>query len=261
MTMRSPQSFAGCPQRIADSCPTKCHFDLKCSIKSQLINLFDYVGAFCYNNRIIMKGQPNLTMPHAQTPHPFLKRLKNLTQPAHQQLEANLYAQRMVAGTISQADYAAYLQRLWPIHVTVEAEYQRWPDWAAYGFDITSRQRAPLLAQDLAYLAYPLPADSHFPLSPGHDFAEMLAYLYVLEGSTLGGQVLLRKIKPVLGLTPQQGGAYFYSYGPQVGSQWQAVQQFLTDYVTQKPTAETVIINQANQFFEMIDQWLTAKPL
>ncbi len=46
--------------------------------------------------------------------------------------------------------------------------------------------------------------------------------MYVLEGSTLGGTMISRRLRQSLGLHPGSGGGaqFFFSYGPQVGRMW-----------------------------------------
>jgi heme oxygenase len=49
--------------------------------------------------------------------------------------------------------------------------------------------------------------------------------LYVLEGSTLGGQILTRQIHDQLGFTPEYGCQFFSRYGPRVYEMWKTFGQ------------------------------------
>ena len=44
----------------------------------------------------------------------------------------------------------------------------------------------------------------------------------MVEGATLGGQLLRRHLAPRLALTPERGLAYFAAYGDAVGPMWRA---------------------------------------
>ncbi len=61
------------------------------------------------------------------------------------------------------------------------------------------------------------------------DLAQALGCLYVLEGATLGGQVLSRRSAEPFGFTRAHGCAFFHRYGDQVGPLWQACCSVLND--------------------------------
>jgi heme oxygenase len=46
--------------------------------------------------------------------------------------------------------------------------------------------------------------------------------LYVIEGSTLGGQIISRHLRARLNVTPQAGGLFFHGYGEETGAMWKA---------------------------------------
>lgn len=53
--------------------------------------------------------------------------------------------------------------------------------------------------------------------------------LYVIEGSTLGGQVISRRIAERLALEPATGAAFFHGHGKATGRRWQEFQRELAD--------------------------------
>lgn len=53
--------------------------------------------------------------------------------------------------------------------------------------------------------------------------------LYVLEGSSLGGQFLSRQLQERLQLTAAEGGAYFNGYGANTGKHWQAFRHWANE--------------------------------
>ena len=65
--------------------------------------------------------------------------------------------------------------------------------------------------------------------------AEGIGCLYVLEGSTLGGQFILRALQERLGLSPDREARFFASYGKHVGSMWKSFGSFAEQYAATHP--------------------------
>jgi heme oxygenase len=80
----------------------------------------------------------------------------------------------------------------------------------------------------------------------------------VLEGATLGGQIITRHLQTHLGLTPESGTAFFHGYGPETGPRWKSFVSGLRTEA-QKVNADDGIIENANLTFETIAQWLFPK--
>lgn len=51
---------------------------------------------------------------------------------------------------------------------------------------------------------------------------EAIGIQYVLEGSSLGGQILSKRLSSSLGYTPVNGGRFFAGYGDQIFPRWKA---------------------------------------
>ncbi len=88
------------------------------------------------------------------------------------------------------------------------------------------RVKTPVLVEDLRALGLSdhdigqLPRCEQLPAvdSPG----ACMGVMYVLEGATLGGQVLRREINKRLGLDEQSGTAFLDVYGALTGPRWKA---------------------------------------
>ena len=77
------------------------------------------------------------------------------------------------------------------------------------------------LQQDLQYLD--IPTDGQLlcrNLRPPRTQTDVLGYLYVMEGATLGGRLISQHVQTVLGITPATGGSFFHGYGEHT---WQHV--------------------------------------
>jgi heme oxygenase (biliverdin-IX-beta and delta-forming) len=87
---------------------------------------------------------------------------------------------------------------------------------------VSKRRRSDALRRDLALLA---PGATHAPAHevawiPLETEAHALGSLYVLEGSTLGARIILRRLQSELGVSADCGTAYFSGYGQATGSMW-----------------------------------------
>ncbi len=77
--------------------------------------------------------------------------------------------------------------------------------------------------------------------------------MYVVEGSTLGGQVLSRHFADRLGVSPDRGGGFFHGYGEATGRMWMA----FAGLAASRPESETgPAIDAAIATFEALGDWL-----
>jgi heme oxygenase (biliverdin-IX-beta and delta-forming) len=149
-------------------------------------------------------------------------RLREATAEAHRKLEA---AMALTQRCADRASYGALLADLWGVYAPLEAELAAL-DWNGLGVELAQRAKTPWLCADLITLGLSsggvaaLPRASQLPSiqSPADGFG----VLYVLEGASLGGQLILRQIKASLGLDEQSGARFFSSYGAEVGERWRS---------------------------------------
>lgn len=119
------------------------------------------------------------------------------------------------------------------------------------------RQKLPFLLEDLRFLGEmpeALPVAKNLPsLST---LTKILGSWYVLEGATLGGQLLSRHFARTLCLGAQ-GLAYFHCYGARTGAMWKSFQQTLISDVA--PNKEDVVVRSAVETFTSLEAWLTER--
>jgi heme oxygenase len=77
--------------------------------------------------------------------------------------------------------------------------------------------------------------------------------LYVLEGSTLGGQMLQRHFKRQLALEEHRGLTFFTGYGPDTPTRWKQFGAWLE----QGSLDEAVLLATARQTFLSLEGWFT----
>ena len=144
--------------------------------------------------------------------------LRDATHQVHKSLEQLPLAAALATGSISIADYRAYLQRLLAVIREVDLELDN-PHHAASGVGEWSdglRQR--WLGEDLEALAARVPAASGGVVATNPAPAALWGKLYVIEGSTLGGVVLARALAVREEMRPAL--RYLNGYGPATGGRW-----------------------------------------
>jgi heme oxygenase len=152
--------------------------------------------------------------------------LRSGTRQQHREIEAIIDPMKNFC---SLEAYKAHVLKSWTFYCPLEAELGHL-DWTAVGIDFASRRKAPLLEEDLRILGVPRPEpeESKQPLDrTSLDFA--VGCLYVLEGATLGGQLISRHLA-TLGIGPATGGLFFNGYGAKTGEMWKSFQASATHY-------------------------------
>lgn len=182
--------------------------------------------------------------------------LKAATQPYHRALEQQINLETL---SRSLAHYRQLLQRFYGFYTAAEAQLATLP-WSTAGFDWAARRHTPPLANDLLWLGETPATLAALPrcqtLPQLSDIPQALGYLYVVEGSTLGGQLISRHLQQTLpGLQPA-GCQFFQRYGTQVGPMWRAFGHFVNTYVTMHPTAAVPMVDTACATFQQLQLWL-----
>jgi len=183
---------------------------------------------------------------------PLLQALRDATSVQHRDVETLLPASW---STLGRDGYAAYLGRMAGFHLPVEARLFEAHDWAALGLhDATERRRAPLLRAELAALGVdPAALPYAFDVPDVADVARALGVLYVLEGSTLGGQVLAREVtRGATGVpTAFLGGA-----GDATGARWTSFCRFAEALAAGDPRVMARAPVAAGEAFAALAAWL-----
>ena len=194
-------------------------------------------------------------MPQDQTlsaVSPALNALRSGTQTLHVALEKRL---PFFCDTLDLERYKHLLSAYYGFYHELEDRLQHSP-WKTPGFDLHARLKTPALHRDLQALGVntqslalcdTLPALS----SP----ASVLGVLYVLEGATLGGNVLRKQMSERLGLDAHNGCAFLYVYGEATGRQWKAFMDFLGS-VPLDAQARGEAVQAACSTFSCFEQWL-----
>ncbi len=193
----------------------------------------------------------------------ILKEIKHATRNHHDDIEKNKLTKAIIQNTITQEEYIKLLSKFYGFYQACEPQLLHDSLWQEYQFDIQERKKTPLIAQDLHFFGFAqseiqqLESCQKTPALQTQ--AQKIGFLYVIEGSTLGGQVLGRQLKQSLGLEAQKGASYFNSYGKQnLKDMWEGFQNLLLEFADKNPDKEQEIILSAQDTFQKLDEWLAS---
>lgn len=178
--------------------------------------------------------------------------LKTGTADAHRSLEI---AMNLTGANATRARYVQYLQALTSVHEALEPALLSDPELHALLADLPKRTRVEAGRHDLASLGEERGRRRFTAQLPLKTVAEKFGVLYVLEGSTLGGQVLRRELKSALGVH-DESLRYVSGYGERTGAKWKLFLEALERGVTtdearqQAVSAAQATFEQLQAFFE-----------
>lgn len=187
--------------------------------------------------------------------NPALEKLRAATADVHRALEATLEVAQPDAGAGAYARYAAavfgWLEPLeaplwsppWPAAIAAAARTGkvRW---------VESDLRAHGLG-DAEISALPRQRE----LPPLGSVAERFGVAYVVEGSQLGGQVLLRRLAPRLSPLPAR---FLEGYGAAGGQRWRAFVAELGSQLGERAELERAA-ESARCTFELVRGWFSSR--
>lgn len=171
----------------------------------------------------------------------FLDHLKVATNAEHLAIEEVL---DFVGPSLTLPLYQRHLMRFEGFYAPLEDALFADGAWPANTLDPEPRRKLTWLQTDLHKLGLedansPRCRNTRLPLlhTPGHRFG----CLYVLEGSTLGGQVICRHLHNTFGMTPETGSRFFTGYGPRTGSMWNSFRAALNAFATEPGHQQDVV--------------------
>ena len=150
----------------------------------------------------------------------LLPHLRAATRPLHEQLDGAALSTRVTDGTLAPDGYRALLTWQRHAHAVAESGLADFP-WPA---DYRYRPRTPVLTAEAEALG--LPPERVRMLQPPASLAAATGRAYVLEGSSLGGNMILGKLRANEQLRGASDFA-FYTFQRDVGlRQWRAFAAF-----------------------------------
>lgn len=175
--------------------------------------------------------------------------LKDATQSLHDATEQNF----AISTVESVSQYIKKLKSLTKFYLSWEPYVlTRLQDESLLFYH--ERQKLPLLQCDLEYFGINMPEKDSSEIEL-ENIAALLGSLYVVEGSTLGGQIISRMLAEKFQIRAATGGSYFYSYGENIGRNWQDFCRLLDLHAANDTSAA---IDAAKKTFEALNKTISA---
>lgn len=193
----------------------------------------------------------------------ILTKLKESTRQQHEQIEKTM---NLLSRLHSVESYVALLGRFYGFYAPLEARLGAVEGaeqaYAAIGFDFAKRCKTHQLRADLMALGMSADAIDKLPLCsdlPQVDgMPEAMGCWYVLEGSTLGGQIIRREVSAKLGFVPGNGCSFFSAYGDQLGPMWKSFGAAIEKFVADSANLDCAqrVLSAASDTFVRLDVWV-----
>lgn len=194
-----------------------------------------------------------------QKPESFRFTLRGATRAEHAALDAHPALSTLMDGTLSPEGYRLLMSFFY-------AFYDRHDDMLGmacsryelerHGF--VYAQRSSILAADLAALgveANLVSSEEHAKLPSIGSSSTLAGYLYVLEGSMLGGGVLLKAAEVVQRQRGESGFGYWQWCHDAGAARWRITCNVI-DILADSDIARAEIIAAASQAFSTFSEWL-----
>lgn len=180
----------------------------------------------------------------------FLQQLRSQTARSHQLIEQNVSSQLLMSEHVTITHYAHYLKSLYGfVNVFEKMAFPLLKDYEVLQLD--DRRKSHLIQADLTMLHHTA-AESYLneELFNTHyqTTAAVLGGMYVLEGSTLGGQIINKHLTTVLGHSVAGKTTYLTAYAGKTGSMWKTFLQLLGEAGTTIDNKDVIIASAVNTF-------------
>jgi len=177
----------------------------------------------------------------------ILQKLKEGTRQQHEHVEGTV---DVMSQMFSVDDYKRLIAKFWSFYSAFEPVLP-YAELKEAGFDYDVRRKLAWLEADSKVLGLDRP-EAFDDVPDVSTLPKAFGSLYVIEGSTLGGAVISRHLNQHLGLTPENGGSFYASYGPMVGPMWKSFGEAITAYAGDGSNDDE-IVESAKKTFDSIN--------
>lgn len=178
------------------------------------------------------------------------QQLKYATSSIHESLHRNPLLHRLLKADCTRYEYSSVLRLFFSFYAAAEPRFAEC-SYAKFRAEVPTLQ---WLKDDLVALSVGQDFATVDPMdtATSPDFEEYLGYLYVKQGSTLGGQVLSTALAKSLGLSASSGLRFFSGFGASTRQNWQEFLEYLERVSSSvNPSAVTA---SAYHYFEMLEK-------
>jgi heme oxygenase (biliverdin-IX-beta and delta-forming) len=186
--------------------------------------------------------------------------LRDATHDLHDRMESSPMLSQLEEATFSVPGYTTLLKRFYGFYAPLEPLLQKHSEIQQLQ-DGSSRTRLPWLTQDLLALGVKQEALAELPtcttLPVLETPAQVLGCMYVIEGSTLGGQMIAKKLHSMWpqnhSVAPETALHFYTAYGAEIGPKWKFFKEHLNQRLGLLPVPEAM--EAARGTFLALEQW------
>ena len=191
--------------------------------------------------------------------------LRSATAPIHHAVERLPVMTRLTSPDVTLADYRRYIAAMADVYGRLEPALFATLETTLSGARIAALRltpKYPALVSDLAVNTLRPPTPIVTPAAPGIappplTLSAALGGLYVLEGATLGGRVIVRQLRRRLG-ERLVADAFLDFHQDQASAVWKGFSQTLEGLVTEGLVAPAQTIQAACAVFDQVYRMLAA---
>jgi heme oxygenase len=178
------------------------------------------------------------------------EKLKENTKTAHQELEKLLV--KIIKSIHTTDEYLEILANFYQFYAPLEREilFRLGNELD----DIAQRRKTEWIIEDLKYFhssQHTVPPYQNIPII--NDNLQALGALYVIEGSTLGGQFICKMISQKLEIPSSGGFSFFLAYGEDTPDMWENFKKFINGKNLLQEE-EKKVMDAANMTFNLFKQ-------
>lgn len=150
--------------------------------------------------------------------------LRLATRDDHRRLDAHPTMSAVLSGESGLDGYARVLVAYAELYRAIETAIDAAQTFLPAGFDWSIRRKLPWLEQDLRHLRRDAAGSGAIalPFAPIDSRGAAIGILYPLEGATLGGVAISKRLHQRLGIDALAGGRFFHGYGAETKARWDA---------------------------------------
>ncbi|MNV13526.1 Heme oxygenase [compost metagenome] len=178
---------------------------------------------------------------------PRSQRLKSATHGTHDRLDKRIMAADIFA---DREQFVGFLRVQYRFHRDIAPLYDD-PALAALIPELGERARLLRIANDLSSLGHVVPNLTQPPAAADLSLYQALGWLYVAEGSNLGGTVLFKLARERLGLNQQLGANHLAAHPEGAARHWRQFTAAL-DAVPMNAAQEQDVITGAERAFTTV---------
>ncbi len=186
----------------------------------------------------------------------IVAKLRQETSEAHLSIEQSPPMRAIFADTYTLAEYHRLLQHLFVFYSPFErAVFDTLsPPLAA---ELGSRKKTGWLRQDLEAAGEGSQPQMVAPVPRFESDEERMGALYVLEGATLGGKLIRKRLLGHFGGDVSETLHFYSGYGAQAGAQWTSFRAILARLFDHADAStQSRVVRGANVTFAALEKWL-----